>query len=114
MLAITDVSITERATIALDMRKVLTRFDSDEVFALAYIVSFTESDGETVEGFVPSYSLTTMKRHELAESCVLMHLPSGAELYVLPRPRTGYELRPDGAYVIDLASRAMAPSPSRR
>jgi hypothetical protein len=102
VLRITDVSITERAAIALDMRKVLTRFDPDDVFALAYIVSFTESDGQTVEGFVPGYSLTVMKRHELGESCALVHLPNGVEFYILTRPRSGYDLRPDRAYVIDL------------
>jgi hypothetical protein len=102
MLAITNVSITERAAVALDLQKVLTRVEPDDVFALAYIVSFTEAGGATVEGFVPGYSLTVMKRHGLGESCALVHLPNGVELYVLTRLRSGYELRPDGAYVIDL------------
>jgi hypothetical protein len=93
MLRITNVSLTERAVIALDSRKVLTRLDPDDVFALAYIISFTGADGATLAGFVPGYSLTVMRRHQLGESCVLMQLPKGMELYVLPRPRPGYELQ---------------------
>lgn len=102
MRRITNVSITERAAIALDVRKTLARLGPDDIFALVFITSFTEPDGRTVEGFVPGYSPAVTKRQDEGEGCVLVHLPNGMEFYVLTCPRPGYELRPDISYAIDL------------
>lgn len=101
MLPITNVSITERAAIALDVRKTLARLGPDDIFALVFVSNFTNPDGTMVEGFVPGYSSAVTKWND-GDGCVLVRLPSGMEFYVIPRPRTGYELSPDASYAIDL------------
>ncbi len=51
MLRITNISITGRAAERLDVRRVMTRFEPDDVFSLVYVFNFAEADGTPVEGF---------------------------------------------------------------
>ncbi|WP_186767171.1 hypothetical protein [Devosia ginsengisoli] len=54
MLRITNISISDRAAEVVDRLWVTFRpQEPGDVFALAYMSSFTEADGSTVDGFTP-------------------------------------------------------------
>ncbi|MET3896739.1 hypothetical protein ABIB57_000663 [Devosia sp. UYZn731] len=101
MLRINNIGVTERA--ALVLRKQRDGFvprDPGDVFALAYMSRFVNSDGTTVAGFVPGYG-----RHSVSPAgrgdMWLLAQPFGApEFLFMPR----FTWSADERYVIDVAS----------
>ena len=103
MLRITNISISDRAAEVLDRLWVTFRPQQPgDVFALAYMSSFTEANGSTVDGFRPGYAAYSMAPDRLA-SVWLIAQPAGApQFYFMPK----FDWSADEHYRVDLASEA--------
>jgi hypothetical protein len=99
MLLITNISITEKAAITLDVLKATVEPLPGEIFALYYMVSFVEADGTTVEGFRPGYTAGSWKYRD-APMWALARFASGMEFHFMPR----FIWRLDEHYSVDLLS----------
>lgn len=103
MQRITNISVTDRAAPILRRQHALFQpRERGDVFALAYISSFLNSDGTAVAGFRPGYmrhSLSPIRRGDrwlLAE-------PAGApHFHFMPK----FKWSADEHYLIDVASEA--------
>jgi hypothetical protein len=101
MLRITNIAITERAAEVLDRLRVTFRPQQPgDVFALAYLSSFTEVDGTSVAGFRPGYIVHSLSPTGLATMYALAQPPGAPEFYFMPK----FDWRADEQYLIDLAS----------
>lgn len=101
MLRITNISISDRAAEVLDRLWVTFRpQEPGDVFALAYMSSFTEADGSTVDGFRLGYAAYFLAPDGLA-GVWLIAQPAGApQFYFMPK----FGWSADERYLIDLAS----------
>lgn len=99
MQLITNISITDKAAIALDVLKATFRQRPDEIFALHYMTSFVEADGTTVEGFRPGYTVGSWKYRD-APMWALARFTSGMEFYFMPK----FVWSADERYCVDLVS----------
>lgn len=98
---VTNLSITERAAMRLDVERIVrTRAEPDDVFTLWYIASFTEPDGTTVAGFRPGYKAGYARAGDVRGDWVRARFASGMELCFWPR--FGWDA--DAHYVLDVAS----------
>ncbi len=101
MLRITNISITERAAEVLDrLRATFKPYEPGDVFALAYMSSFTEADGTTVAGFRPGYAVHSLSPVGLVSMYALAQPPGAPEFYFMPK----FVWRADERYLVDLAS----------
>ncbi len=96
---ITNVSITKRAELALDRERARVRLGEGQVFALAYLTSFTNPDGTTVAGFRPGYMATAYPSGAPDAAWTVAHLAGGQEFYLMP---TRFECQANETYVVDL------------
>jgi len=100
MQPVTNISITETARKVLDRRKASFKTGPRSVLAICYESSFTNSDGTTVAGFVPGYTIVSWPLDYLGPGWLLIRLVHGAEFYLMPRFRWDTNER----YVMDLLS----------
>jgi hypothetical protein len=101
LLRITNISISDRAAEVLDRLRVMFRpQEPGDVFALAYMSSFTEADGTTVNGFRPGYTVHSLAPEGLASSYVLAQPAGAPQFYFMPK----FDWSADEQYLIDLAS----------
>jgi hypothetical protein len=101
MIRITNISVTERALPVL--RKQRERFrprDPGDVFALAYMSSFTNPDGSSVAGFSPGYMRHSVSPKERGEMWALAQPLDGVDFLFMPK----FKWSADDQYIIDLVS----------
>ena len=103
MLRITNISISDRAAEVLDRLWVTYRpQEPGDVFALAYMSSFTEADGSTVDGFRPGYTVYSLGLEGLARVWMLAEPAGAPQFYFMPK----FDWSADEHYRVELASEA--------
>lgn len=105
MIRITNIWATDRAYEVLRERRAKFRpRHRGEVFALSYMVSFTNADGTTVDGFRPGYVVDSHSLEGLDGTWAFAQLIDGPDFLFMPK----FKWRSDGDYVVDMASDVFA------
>jgi hypothetical protein len=97
MILIKNISLTKRAAEDFHQKRIAFKADPGEVFALIWVSSYVNPDGETVPGFEPGYMCGPLYSEGLAPPWSVAELPDGSRFHFMPRFKwNAHEL-----YVID-------------
>jgi hypothetical protein len=102
MMSVTNISITAKAAAALRRKRSTFKPAPGESFALVWVSSHVDADGQTLAGFTPGYMAGPLFTDQLSEGWALARMPDGTEFYFMPR----FTWRADEQYIVDL-SRAL-------
>ena len=101
MQPITNISIADRAAPILRRQYALFQpRERGDVFALAYISSFLNSDGTVVAGFQPGYMRHSLSPARRGDMWMLAEPAGAPRFYFMPK----FKWSADEHYLIDVAS----------